>query len=231
MTQNNSMNFLPEDYVEKRQATRAAIVFIGLLLIVVGGILGAWFVKQHQANQTFEALDQKRGEFEQASKDLAEMQQLQQEKSKMMAKAEITTTLMERVRRSDILQELTRLSPKGLSLTNLELKTHEAQQQPSGRPMSDLEKAKRQQEGLPLEVKAPAQEVTLDVVGLAPTDGEVAAYIAALGKSPLLLDVNLLFSEESKKGTDEHAEMQRKFRVEMKINPQADLRGMTAAAN
>ena len=42
----SNMNFLPEDYVEKRQATRAAVVFIGLLLIVVGGIVGAWIFTQ-----------------------------------------------------------------------------------------------------------------------------------------------------------------------------------------
>lgn len=228
MTQNNAMNFLPEDYVEKRQATRAAVVFIGLLMIVVGGILGTWFFKQWQASQTFEALDHKRADYEQASKDLAEMQQLQQEKARMMTKAEITTTLMERVRRSDILQELTRLSPRGLSLLSFELKSKEAQQQPGGRPMSDLEKAKLQQSGQPAEVKAPQVEVTLDLIGLAPTDGEVAAYIAALGKSPLLQDVNLLFSEEYKKGPAENAETLRKFRVEMKINPEADLRGLAS---
>ena len=40
---NTSMNFLPEDYVEKRQAARAAVVFIGLLLLVVS-LLSIGFV-------------------------------------------------------------------------------------------------------------------------------------------------------------------------------------------
>ena len=60
MTQANTMNFLPEDYVEKRQAARSAVVFIGLLVIVVGGSLGTWVFKQWQANRTFEVLEAKR---------------------------------------------------------------------------------------------------------------------------------------------------------------------------
>ncbi len=46
------MNFLPEDYVEKRQAARAAVVFIGLLLVVVGGIVGAYMYTQWQMKRT-----------------------------------------------------------------------------------------------------------------------------------------------------------------------------------
>ncbi len=226
MTQANTMNFLPEDYVEKRQAARSAVVFIGLLVIVVGGSLGTWVFKQWQANRTFEVLEAKRSEFEQASKDLAEMQQLQQEKSRMMGKAEITTTLMERVRRSDLLQELSKLQPQGVSLLNLELKSKEIQA--SARPMSDLEKAKHQQEGATETIQVPQLEVSLDVMGLAPSDGQVAAYIAALSKSPLLSDVNMLFSEECKKGTGDAVTVVRKFRVEMKVNPQADLRGISS---
>jgi len=226
------MNFLPEDYVEKRQATRAAAVFIGLLIVVIGGICGAWFYTQWQANRTFDNLDKVRTEYEQANSDLAEMQRLHQEKDRMMNKAEITTTLMERVRRSDLLKELTTQQPKGVSLLTLELKSKEIQVTPRGTPMSDLEKSKLHQEGKSQEdIRVPQWEVGLELMGLAATDGQVAQYIAALGKSSLLKDVNLLFSEEYKKpGTDgASGEVVRRFRVEMKVNPLADLRGLAQA--
>ncbi len=222
MTQmNNSMNFLPEDYVEKRQAARSAVVCIGLLVIVVSGIMGAWMFAQWRAKPTFDDAAQVDTEVEDMSKKISEVQEMNAEKAKMLAKAELTTTLMERVRRSALLEELTRLQPKGVNLLSLELKSRELP-----RPeLSDIEKAKRQQDGLtPEPEKPPEFEVTVDLIATAPSDGQVAAYIAALGKSPLLADVNLQFSEEFKRGEGEIKEIVRKFHVEMKVNPAADLR-------
>src|SRR5436853_1808305 len=127
MTQTNgSMNFLPEDYVEKRQATRAAVVFIGLLLVVVGGIMGAWMWKSwREYRPVLEEEARINQEFEAAGKPIAEAQEIDHERAKMVAKAELTTTLMERVRRSAILKELTDLQPKGVNMVSLELKTKE----------------------------------------------------------------------------------------------------------
>jgi Tfp pilus assembly protein PilN len=231
MTQNTSMNFLPEDYVEKRQAARAAVVFIGLLLVVVGGIVGAFLFTQHQMKGVFEKRDQVNRAFEDASKKIEEAKELEKQKARMVAKAEITATLMERVRRSSLLAELVKLRPQNVNFIGLELKSKEIQAaQAPARPNSDLEKARRQQEGLPGEATKPAVvEVHMDLFGTAPTDQEVATYMTALQKSALLKDVNLLFSEEYKRpgnGTEEKKEMVRRFHVEMKVNPDADLRGM-----
>ena len=59
---NNSMkNFLPEDYVEKRQsAPRGSGVFIGLLLVVVGGILASLMVTISSGNTVLILKPQKR---------------------------------------------------------------------------------------------------------------------------------------------------------------------------
>jgi hypothetical protein len=115
----------------------------------------------------------------------------------------------------------------------MELKTKETQAgQGAARPNSDLEKARRAQEGLPPEAIKPAVvDTAFDLVGIAPTDAEVAQYMNALQKSDLLSDVNLLFSEEwVKPGEDkEKGEKLRRFHVEMKINPNADLRGVSVA--
>jgi Tfp pilus assembly protein PilN len=222
MTQSNgSMNFLPEDYVEKRQAARTAVICIGLLVIVVTGIVGAWMFVKWQAQPIFDHAAQVEAEFEDMSKKISEAQEMNAEKAKMLAKAELTTTLMERVRRSALLEELTRLQPKGVNMVSLELKSRELPQP----ELSDVEKAKRQQDGLPPEPEKPPEfDFTLDLIGTAPTDAQVAAYISALGKSKLLADVNLLFSEEFKRGEGDAKEIVRKFHVEMRINPEADLR-------
>src|ERR1041384_2510705 len=101
MTQMNaSMNFLPEDYVEKRQAARAAVVFIGLLLVVVGGIVGAYMYTQWHNKGVFEDNDRATAAIQEASKRIQEAKDLENQKARMVAKAEITASLMERVRRS-----------------------------------------------------------------------------------------------------------------------------------
>jgi Tfp pilus assembly protein PilN len=232
---NSSMNFLPEDYVEKRQAARAAVVFIGLLLFVVGGIVGAYLYTQWTMKAIFDEHDRINQAFEDASKRIEEAKELEKQKARMVAKAEITTTLMERVRRSVLLGELTRLRPQKVNFVSMELKSHELQNAnaAAARPNSDLDKARRAQEGVaPEAVKPPQVEVSIDLVGTAPTDQEVAAYMSALQKSELLSDVNLLFSEEYRRpaAANEVVEPVRRFHVEMHINPAADLRGVGSVA-
>lgn len=220
---NTSMNFLPEDYVEKRQATRAAIVFIGLLLVVIGGIVGAYLFTQWNMKGVFDERNRVNAAYEDASKKIAEAQELQKQKELMVQKAEITTQLMERVRRSALLGELARLLPTGVNFMSLELKSRELQA--AAKSPADIEKARHLAEGSLPDYKPPMVDVTLNLTGTAPTDAEVAAYMSALQKSPLLTGVSLLFSEEHKKNKDDKP--LRKFSVEMHIDPSADLRGGT----
>jgi Tfp pilus assembly protein PilN len=163
-------------------------------------------------------------QFEEANKQIVEVQEIDAEKAKMMQKAELTTMLMEKVRRSSLLEELARLQPKGVNLVSLELKSREL----IPPPLTEAEKTKRQQDGLPPETEKPPEvEVKVDLTGTAMTDGQMAQYVKALNKSTLLADVNMVFSEETKRGTGEDAEVVRKFHVEMKINPKADLRQLS----
>ena len=77
--------------------------------------------------------------------------------------------------------------------------------------------------------RPPEVEVVLDLIGTAPTDAHVAQYIAAAWeKANCSPDVNLPVFEEFKKGHDDNAVMVRKFHVEMKINPDADLRKLSS---
>jgi len=157
MTQTNtSMNFLPDDYVEKRQANRAAWVFIGLLLAVVGGIVGAYLYTQWKMHGVFAERDRVNVAYDDASKKIAQAQELEQQKERLIQKADTITALMEKVK------------------------------------------------------------------GSAPTDADVAAYMTALQKSPLLDGVSLTYSEEFKKEKDNIT--MRRFNIEMRINPDADLR-------
>jgi len=86
-----------------------------------------------------------------------------------------------------------------------------------------LDHAQRVAQGLPDEAaKPPDLDVTITLVGTAPSNHQVADYLSALKKSPILSDVTLLSSEEVKKNKDDVAVY--KFGIEMHIDPKADLR-------
>ena len=240
MSNQENMNFLPENYAEKRQATKTAIIFIGLLLIVIGGIIGAWLFTLYKNKHIFDDYVRVNTEFENASRKIAEFKAMDQERAKMIKKAEITTTLMERVRRFSLIEEITLMRPKGVSFVEINLKSTASDS--GARPLTDIEKAQRVHAGLSAEPQMTAQQydVTVELTATAPTDGQVAEYIKALSKNPLLMDVNLDYSEEFKKAIpasrkdkegktiDEvRYEILRKFHVKMKVNPAADLRDIS----
>ena len=224
MTQvNTSMNFLPEDYVEKRQAARAAVVFIGLLFAVVGGIVGAYLYQQHNMEAMVQKHDQVAAAVEDASKKIAEYNELEKQKQTMFSKAEITTTLMERVFRHTLLYTLTNLRPSGVEFVSIDLSSKEVINPNGTAANTALDHAQRVAQGLPDEAaKPPEVDVTIDLIGTAPSNKQVADYLAGLKKSPLLADVTLLYSDELKKGKDDPAV--EKFSIEMHIDPKVDLR-------
>jgi Tfp pilus assembly protein PilN len=231
MTQvNSSMNFLPEDYVEKRQAARSAVVFIGLLLFVVSGVVGAYFYSQMSMKGIFAERDKSRADIEAASARIAKWQEMEHQKEEMVRKAEITTTLMERVKRSALLTELTKLRPGGVNFVAIDLKTKDVTPGGNPKPATDLEKARAMQEGRTSAPKPPTSDVTINVIGTAPTDAEVAAYMTKLQDSDLLTSVALMYSEEFLKDKDEATKPIRRFSVEMHVNPNADLRGGQTAS-
>jgi Tfp pilus assembly protein PilN len=214
-----AVNFLPEDYVEKRVASRWSHLSIGLCIAVMCGVCGT-FVMEWRANLAAqEQLNRVSKEYEEEGKKIAEIHMLEDEQERLATKAEVTSVLKERVPRSALLAEFTRLMPKGVDLMSVDLKTRDATEAPRN---NRLEAARQQLDGTPENQavpRPPEKEVTIELVGMAPTDGHVAAFISALGKSPVLEDVNLVYSEEFKFND----ETLRRFRVEMRINPDADL--------
>jgi hypothetical protein len=64
--------------------------------------------------------------------------------------------------------------------------------------------------------------VGIVMVGIAPTDLEVSQYITELNAYPLLTEVTLKYSIR----TDVEGTNVREFRVEMKLNPAADVRAV-----
>ena len=93
-----TVNFLPEDYVEKRVASRWTFICIGLCVAVMLVVFGTFAMQLRTKLQAQDALDGVNQQYDEEGKKLAELQTLEHEKQTMMAKAEVTAVLLEACR-------------------------------------------------------------------------------------------------------------------------------------
>ncbi len=218
-------NFLPEDYLERRAQRRTNLISLTLFVLVMGGVVGAFFITDRQRQEVQALQRQVDAQYEDAARRLEQLDELQKRKQRMIRKARITAQLLERVPRSILLAELINNMPASLSLVEFELASKVITlPPPPGQTAMDRAKEQAKEKSLAKElgdeVEVKPVEVSLMLVGVAPTDVQVAQFMTALGKTSLFTDVSLVFSEESKV---QDAAM-RKFRVEMRLNGEIDTR-------
>ncbi|MFP4144369.1 MAG: PilN domain-containing protein [Phycisphaeraceae bacterium] len=225
------MNFLPEDYLEKRAARRTNVFCLGLFALMLMGVGGGYYVYAQQDESVRETQQAVNVRFEEAAQRIEQLQELQSRKATMMRKARITSVLVERVPRSLILSQLINHMPQTLSLTSTEMKTEVVQQ--ARRPRTSLQaeqqrlaKQEAQKEGQPPPVELPETRVTMVLEGLAPTDLEVSQFIGALSGHEMFHDVNLIYSREpgrSPYGEKSNDRQVREFRLELAVTQELDL--------
>ena len=218
MTPQADVNFLPEDYVEKRASQRSAIIVVGLFVLELAAIVGGyWYLRQRPINELHAEnarLDQLQ---ELKSKELADFKEMTAQKEAMQTKVDLMAQLMERVKRSELLNKLHAALGKDTKLSSLDLKTKEIS---VARPAAKLDDARNQIAAANEPIRLPPTETTIEVMGLAPSHEHVAAFLANLGKIDLIEGAQPLFSEEYKIDTQTY----RRFKVSMTINPKADTR-------
>lgn len=214
-------SFLPEDYVEKRAQRRTNFFNITLFLIVMGGIVGAFIVNDRQHGDVRALQASVNQQFADAAKRLEQLDELQGRKTEMLRKAEVSSVLVERVPRSLLLSELINNMPSTLSLVEFKLETKVVQN--SRRAVTALDKAKAASRfaktngaGQP-DIKP--TEITINLTGVAPTDMEVSQFMSALSKNPLVQDLNLAYSLETKI----QDQLMRRFRIDLVIEQDLDL--------
>ncbi|MBE3100386.1 MAG: hypothetical protein IMZ44_24970 [Planctomycetes bacterium] len=227
----NVINFLPEDYQERRGRRRANIVCLimaGASVVVLGLVVGLLFLSAIGMSAMRALVDQ---QYRQASLQIEQFKQLEERKADLIRKVELSTDLLERVPRSQLLARLTNCLPPKAGLMGLVMKV-EYVEVPVGSAAAaaagakaagdaqDASKAGAKRSGK----KGKAETVKVrqwvfHVDGVAPTDMEVAEYIARLGADPLFRDVDLQFSEEFpyKEGVQ-----MRKFQLSFRLSPEAE---------
>ena len=221
------MSFLPEDYVERQIERRTSLVCLTLFAVVLLGVGGVYMIKYRQLSEAESSQRAINAEFAEEARQLELLAALKAQQDEMQGKAEMSAALLEKVPRTFLLADLINRMPESLSLLELTLSTKKVKAAPPPATKSALANAKPDPKAAE-KAKAPEPvpdriTVTLALVGVAPTDVQVAQYMAALGRSPLLKDVSLNYSEEAKI----EEVLMRKFRIEMVIAPNADVRALS----
>lgn len=213
------LNFLPEDYIEKKAQQRANVICLCLFLVVLAGV-GCGFVltekRQDKIDQRAEDVNE---QVREASESLQQLDVLESKRSEMMKKAAISASLMEAVPRSLVLATMTNDLPLGVSLKEFKLVSKNTKSQAKGSKgkttRSRNKKSRRSSKTKDKEAKEtiePLQwETTIEIVGVSPTNMQVAELIANLNKSSLFSEVNLVYSEG--------CEVLQNFKLEVIMNP------------
>jgi Tfp pilus assembly protein PilN len=236
------LNFLPEDFLERRSRFRAnifcAIVGAGSLL-AMGGVFAFVFISMLGTAQMRSLVDQ---QYQEAVSQIDQLKKLEDHRSGLLRKVELSMSLLDRVPRSHLLARLVNYLPQQTSLMMVLMKVEEvevkgaeaaraaaaaktaaaADAKTSAGGADDPSKSNtakqtggRRGKGDTVKVK----QCVFRVDGLAPTDVQVAEYLSRLSSDPIFRDVDLQFSEEF---PQREGVTMRRFQLSFRLSPEAE---------
>jgi Tfp pilus assembly protein PilN len=213
-----TINFVPDDYVQQRRASRANVLYLMLLMAMLGAIgITFGFIKIRQRTVQAE-LAQLNSRMAEAQQQIAQLEELKTKSKTKMKTMVMTAELLEPVPRSIILASLTNNLPSGVSLLDFGLEEKETQ----------VHKAPAQKTGSRYSkstANATASEpqktvvTTLQIKGIAPSDIQVAGFISRLSDAILFDEVSLVESKEIEIDKIKY----REFRLKAVIQPDLTL--------
>lgn len=221
-------SFLPEDYVERRVELRTNLICLSLFGVVLMGVAGAYLMTRNERTEVLKQQEKINLQYAEAAQRLAQLEELRQQKRLLLRKAQISATLVEPVPRSNLLADLINRMPDSLSLLDLELTSKKlaaprVAPDPKKSAMANKKKSRESQDSdEPAPPPVPKYRVTMSIVGVAPTDMQVASFMASLARSPLFSEVDLLFSEKKNMGDTP----MRRFKVRTVLSNQVDVRSL-----
>ncbi len=228
----NGTSFLPDDYVRDARERRSSIFALALFGIVMCAVFAAFLVTNRQWTDVRSAQASVNANTEQAAKEITEMKSLEAMREQMVEKAELARGLLEPVPRSVLLASLVNTMPENLSLLDLELKSEEIKvAKPAGGAKGDP-KARRTTTGRMKEPEVAAKpepvlrRVIVNATGVAPDDLDVSRWMGELSRIPFFSGIRLEVSEEK----EVRGKIMRQFRISMRIEPGAAVRGWDGLA-
>ena len=217
----SQLSFLPDDYLEKKAQRRSNAICAILFIVVITTMFAAFFVSEKKMKQVESKADAVDAAYTEAAKRIDQVKKMQEQQKRMANQAELTASLLDKVPKSFLLAEFTNSLPSGVSLLDFTL---DSKRKVSAAPVAKTAFQAKKQASAKKDATPPAPEpvkydVTMKIVGVAYTDVQVAAFISKLNASPLLSEVNLVITDEH----DLNGEKLRKFELEAKLNPSAQV--------
>ena len=190
------INFVPDDYVQQRRASRSNVLYLMLLLAMLGAIgITFGFIKMRQrAVQT--ELAQLNSRMAEAQQQIAQLEELKTKSQTMMKTMVMTAELLEAVPRSIILASLTNNLPSGVSLLDFGLEEKETQIYKSAAKNTTSSRYSKANATAAASEPQKTVSTNLQIKGIAPSDIQVAGFISRLNDAILFGDVSLVESKE-----------------------------------
>lgn len=221
-------SFLPETYVANKTQARANALGLVLFVVVMGGVVGAFLVTNQRWASVRAEQETVNALYEEEAGKIEQLKALESQRAELIAKAEITTALVDRVPRSVLLAEIVTRMPEPITLLEFELESKRvkvtppkpaaSKAAPSVRTISSKSNAAAAKKDEPPKPQPPRFETTLQIIGVAVANNDIADFLANLKDCPLLENVEIEYIRESKM---EDLEL-RKFRVNARIAQDAD---------
>jgi len=219
----DKIDFLPEDYMDRKAQRRTNVICLVLFFLVMAGVAGGVIMTEKRQKNMNDREELVKRNYVKATESLKQMETLERKKEQMMKKATISATLMERVPRSLLIALVTNDLPSGTSLLEYNLKS-KAVKKKTKKKKGVRSKNKRKRKSTK-EEKAKADEFTMpdktetsiEIEGFANSDLQVADLISNLNRSGLFAQVNLLFSEKY----EAEELVLRRFRLLIILDPDA----------
>lgn len=198
-----TINFVPNDYIQQRQSSRVNFLYLTLLAAILGSIGATFSVIKMRQRSVQSELNDLNVKMTQAKEQIVQLEQLKDRGKTMIKNMVMTADLLEPVPRSVILASLTNSLPSGVSLLEVFLDEKEIKSA-AAKPdtKTQYQSQKKAAPASKTAAAAPAPEVktttnvTIEIEGLAPSDIEVAGFIANLSGSLILNNVELVQSKE-----------------------------------
>jgi Tfp pilus assembly protein PilN len=223
------INLLPQDYYQRRQGVRTNVMCVVLFVVVMGCIVSASMVSRYNASQTQAIMDNLNRSYSQAAQTISQMQTLRGQKQTILDKRRKIESLQDPVPKSIVLAVLTNARPDGVSLLHVKLGSRFDPPDSATRNPT-VNTTKDQTAAVPPRRSEP--KVTVEIIGLAQTDLQVAHYLANLTDSGLTQSVDLSYTQDyepsgqGSEGIPKHLQGLREFRLKCRLNKKIDATSM-----
>lgn len=211
-------DFLPREYIEHQQDRRLHAIALALLFVVLASVGAAWWVKRGEWHRVQESRADIEAQYADAAQQADRMADLIARHTDLMARSMLAASLVDRLPRSVLLAEFINRLPESVGLMEFDVTTELIEDRRDDKDDASQRSATAEEAKDTIEPRRWKTSVSL--LGFAPTDVHVSAFLAELNAHSLLDNVTLSFSEETEVNDVEI----RRFRITAELGPQADVR-------